>query len=275
MSASRPRFGAPTPCADRYLGEGRPQSTAILTTPSSAVTGKVATGLNAGRHNGRPVQRSKIEPWRGHSTVQAMGSSLPSCSGPSSWEQRSSIAWRLPSQFATRISRFFHSTRRIAPRPRSRNGQTVSVAVTRRLRFVDPVHRRGPGSGSCRGWPEDQTPLYLTRSRHRPARWPGRPGLVVVRGVRRGATRQPKPGNREAGPQSTVESASDPGLQASVSSVSDQQEGDPSVGVGAAWRRWSGEHPRIRTRIRRSTAAGARSALFEIEWFTSAGSLHT
>jgi hypothetical protein len=139
---------------------------------------------------------------------------------------------------------------------------------------VNPVHRRGPGSGSCRGWPEDQTPLYLARSRHRPARWPGRPGPVAVRGVRRGATRRPKPGNREAGPQS-FESASDPDPQASVSSVSGQQEGDPSVGVGAAWRRWSGEHPRIRTRIRRSTTAGARSALFEIEGFTSADSLHT
>ena len=39
-----------------------------------------------------PVVRSNSEPCRGHSTVQVAGSNSPSASGPSSCEQRSSIA---------------------------------------------------------------------------------------------------------------------------------------------------------------------------------------
>ena len=59
---------------------------------SSMAIGNVCTGRKAGRVFGLPVVRSKREPWRGHSTVQAAGSNSPSASGPSSCEQRSSIA---------------------------------------------------------------------------------------------------------------------------------------------------------------------------------------
>ena len=59
---------------------------------SSMAIGNVCTGVKAGSVFGLPVVRSKREPWRGHSTVQAAGSNSPSASGPSSWEQRSSIA---------------------------------------------------------------------------------------------------------------------------------------------------------------------------------------
>src|SRR5215207_10923112 len=91
---------------------------------SSIATGNVWTGWKAGSVFGLPVLRSKREPWRGHSTVQAAASNSPSASGPLSWEQRSSIAYSVPSQLKTPILVPSCSTRRISPGCSSAAGQT-------------------------------------------------------------------------------------------------------------------------------------------------------
>src|SRR5581483_10029911 len=67
-------------------------ATSTFTTPSSTTTGYVSTGSNAGSDSGLPVARSNAEPWRGQMTRQVSCSHSPSASGPSSCEQRSSIA---------------------------------------------------------------------------------------------------------------------------------------------------------------------------------------
>src|SRR5215218_4365270 len=91
---------------------------------SSIATGNVCTGWKAGSVFGLPVLRSKREPWRGHSTVQEAASNSPSASGPLSCEQRSSIAYSVPSQLKTPIFLPSCSTRRISPGGSSAAGQT-------------------------------------------------------------------------------------------------------------------------------------------------------
>ena len=54
-------------------------------------------GTPAARARAR-CSRSKLAPWRGQTTVHVSASQLPRQSGPSSWEQRSSIARSSPSQ---------------------------------------------------------------------------------------------------------------------------------------------------------------------------------
>src|SRR3954452_21788880 len=91
---------------------------------SSIATGNVWTGWKAGSVFSRPGARSKRERWRGHSTVQVATSNSPSASGPLSWEQRSSIAYRAPSQLKTPIFVPSCSTRRMPPGGSSAAGQT-------------------------------------------------------------------------------------------------------------------------------------------------------
>src|SRR5207245_2420153 len=68
------------------------QVTSTLIIPSSTRTGKVSTGWYAGRVSGRPERMSKFAPCLGQMTTPDSGSKSPSQSGPSSCEQRSSIA---------------------------------------------------------------------------------------------------------------------------------------------------------------------------------------
>src|SRR6266511_2332206 len=72
--------------------------TSTLTTPSSTRTGNVSTGSYAGSDSGRPVRRANWEPCLGQMTVHTSSSQSPSQSGPSSCEQRSSIAKNDPPQ---------------------------------------------------------------------------------------------------------------------------------------------------------------------------------
>ncbi len=67
-------------------------------TPSTICTGNVSTGSYAGSDSGRPLASSNAEPWRGQTTVHVSRSQSPSQSGPSSCEQRSSIAYSVPPQ---------------------------------------------------------------------------------------------------------------------------------------------------------------------------------
>src|ERR1700741_688731 len=106
-------------------------STSSLIVSSSMITGYVSTGTYAGKVNGLPVFRSNSDPCRGHSTVQLSGSNSPSASGPSSCEQRSSIAYRLPPQLNTPISTSSHSISRIWPGGSSSTGQTSMISGTR------------------------------------------------------------------------------------------------------------------------------------------------
>src|SRR5690348_8677496 len=83
---------------------------------------------------------SNSEPWRGHSTVQFASSKSPSASGPLSWEQRSSIAYRVPLQLKTPISRSSHSTSFLWPGFSSEAGHTSMVSVLGKLRsFLSPT----------------------------------------------------------------------------------------------------------------------------------------
>ena len=76
----------------------QPLGTSTLTQPSSTRTGNVSTGSKAGRVRALPVVMSNRAPWRGQIATQSSGSHSPSASGPSSCEQRSSIAYSLPPQ---------------------------------------------------------------------------------------------------------------------------------------------------------------------------------
>src|SRR2546430_8307599 len=80
-------------------------STSSLIVSSSMITGYVSTGTYAGKVFGCPVFRSNSEPWRGHSIVHASWYRSPSTSGPLSCEHRSSIAYTVPAQMITPISR--------------------------------------------------------------------------------------------------------------------------------------------------------------------------
>src|SRR6202012_3722488 len=91
------------------------------------ITGNVSTGTYAGNVLGFPVVRSNSDPCRGHSTVHAASSNSPSANGPSSCEQRSSIAYSTPAQLNTPISRSSHSTRRREPGGSSDIGQTSMI----------------------------------------------------------------------------------------------------------------------------------------------------
>src|SRR5262249_60367659 len=66
--------------------------------PSTTRTGYVSTGSVAGSEIGRPVESSNCEPCLGQTTQQRSASQSPSQSGPSSCEQRSSIAYSSPPQ---------------------------------------------------------------------------------------------------------------------------------------------------------------------------------
>src|SRR5436190_10916367 len=80
-----------------YEGPPAPDSAypglrSTLTIPSSTRTGKVSTGNTAGSVSGRPLRMSMFAPCRGQTAYPSSASKSPSHSGPSSWEQRSSIA---------------------------------------------------------------------------------------------------------------------------------------------------------------------------------------
>src|SRR5262249_12995808 len=119
----------------RLRGVGRrhqliSQSISSFTSPSSIRASKVSTGTYAGSVLGLPVRTSNSEPWRGHSTVQASASNSPSASGPSSCEQRSSIAYSSPSvSRKTPILRPSASTMRIEPSGSSSAVHTFTVVV--------------------------------------------------------------------------------------------------------------------------------------------------
>src|SRR3954451_25444995 len=85
---------------------------------------------------------SNREPCLGHSTVQAPVSNSPSASGPLSCEQRSSIAYSVPSQLNTPISRSSHSTSFRAPGGSSLKGQTSIFCVG--IGWCLAVVRNGP-----------------------------------------------------------------------------------------------------------------------------------
>src|SRR4051812_40229817 len=138
------------------------QSTSSLMMSSTTRTGNVSTGTYAGNVLGLPVRRSNSDPWRGHSTVQFSGSSSPSASGPSSCEQRSSMAKSSPLQLKTPISRSSHSTMRVAPGGSSASGQMSMVSgmggapvsdATKSdadgLNYTGPSHPHGPGRASA------------------------------------------------------------------------------------------------------------------------------
>src|SRR3954454_2015233 len=148
------------------------QSTSSLMMSSTTRTGNVSTGTYAGSVFGLPVRRSNSDPWRGHSTVQFSGSSSPSASGPSSCEQRSSMANSSPLQLKTPISRSSHSTMRVAPGGSSASGQMSMVSG------IGGSARTGRSKIRCR-----RSELYRSR----------RPGPRLRRGAR---TTRRRPGSR-------------------------------------------------------------------------------